>query len=294
MAESLDPLAAAFVADHPHEAVAVLAMHSPTVLAEVLHDTLQETDFRGLGVTLCALPPAIAADVLSAWPVIGLAKALAALNDDELAGLLGIPGAVTRKRIIDALPARRAMVLRRLLAYPPGSVGQCMQSRALTLISGTTVKAAQQMLKQDSLPLSESAFVLDAQRRVLGVVPLPALSGAAESEQIDPLMQAAPLSLKAAQSVFAVRELSVWNSHPRLPVVNAQGRFIGVLTHAAALAPGMLDDAPGRIQQDPGEELIGGLLQVAEALWIPLARLFAAAAGGTRHHHEREHDDGRS
>ncbi|MCB1734065.1 MAG: hypothetical protein H6981_05920 [Gammaproteobacteria bacterium] len=294
MAFGLNPLAVAFVTDHPHEAAAVLALHPPATLAETLHDTLAAKDFRGLGVTLCALPPAIASDVLVAWPTPSLGKALAALNDDELAGLLGIPGAATRKRLLDALPKRRAVLLRRLLAYPPGSIGQAMQSRALTLISGTTVKDAQQLFKQESLPLSESAFVLDAGRRVLGIVPLPALAGAPETEEIDRLMQPSPVHLKALQGVYSVRELSAWNTHPRLPVLNAQGRFVGVLTHAAALGQVMQDEAGARVNQDPSAELIGGLLQVAEALWIPLARLFAAAAGDTRHRQEREHDDGRA
>ncbi|MCP5141192.1 MAG: hypothetical protein H6980_02425 [Gammaproteobacteria bacterium] len=283
----LDPLALTFLRRFPDDASVILAGQPVATLLAVLDQGLADDPPEKLAGVLNALQPGQAADVVAAWPMERIGRIHEALDDQSLGEIFGLLSAVTAKRLLEALPRRRAVAVRRFLGHPTGSVGRHMQGRALTLPDRMDVSEARAQLRLAGPAPGEVAFLLDAQRRVSGYVRLAELAGAEPETPLVALSRALPARLKTGQTLHAVRELPAWRELSQLPVLTPQGRFAGVLSQAALLGP-LLADREGEAGMEAGAradtagELLRGLLLIAETVWIPLARLFAAAAGDQR------------
>jgi len=228
-----------------------------------------------IGEALVALPAPLGADSLALLPADIAGAVVRSLSVSEIAEIVTPLSAVTSRRLLSALGPVDLAAVRRLLSYAPDSVGKHMRTRTATLPEGIKVAAARAMLPSGRKDAPAVVFILDSQRRVRGIVSLHEIAAASDETDLDALMRPAPAALKANQRLDEVRKLPFWREHHYLPVVGPQSRFLGVLERADVLEA--LVDVESA-EHESASEPMDVLLAIAEAVWIPLVRLFGTAA----------------
>ncbi len=204
----------------PDEAVALLL---PMPLNVVL-PVWQALTPDAAAATLQAVPPEIARQWLGEAEPAVAAAALAQFGDSERAALLAL------------LDAQVAKEMRDLLAYPDDAAGRLMDPNVNPLRADLTVGEALLRLKMIRRRGLRELFVVDDEGRLTGRVEIQDLA------TTDPSL---PLREITRRLIAAVKDLdpreefvSVLQQQPitELPVVNVDGRFVGVIRQAALVA----------------------------------------------------------
>jgi magnesium transporter len=229
--------------------------------AEVVRTLLRDGHPADLAEALAALGPGPAEQLLGRMPADARAEifgyfepemqlALAArLDGSALADLLAHMDADERADAYARLPTeRQAEVLpalteaeradvRRLAAYPEGSVGAVMTSEVATLEPALTVAEAMGRLRREA-PNKETiydAYVLDQARRLLGTVSLRDLIMAEPEARIETIMRKDPVSVRAdAPREEAARLIRDYDLRA-LPVINGGDQLAGIVTYDDAM-----------------------------------------------------------
>ncbi len=192
---------AAFVAAEDEADVAeVIARMQPSRAAAILE----------------SLAPAKAAAVLHHAPAHVRAVVMRALTP------------VRQQAILRAAPRRQAAALSRFLSYDPGSVGAWMDAPSATFAPDGTVGDCLRQLRGLGGRLDSSIFVVDAERRLLGVVELGGLLIAADDETLGDIMRRSVPTIAPQASLGSVVSLEAWDSALALPVVERR-RLVGSL-----------------------------------------------------------------
>lgn len=177
--------------------------------------------------------PAAVAELLAAHGA-ALLEAIPLADPGRVALALRLMARTPRDALLGALPRRVADELREMMSYPSESAGALMDTRVAALRGTETVGDALRVLRARPDVDVAALYIVD-QRGVLDAeVPTVALATASD---------ATPLALIArdARSVdaFAGREeivaLFEGSRLPAVPVIDARGRLIGVIRHAAIL-----------------------------------------------------------
>ncbi|MBA0049824.1 magnesium transporter [Streptomyces sp. AJS327] len=156
--------------------------------------------------------------------------------DDRVRMLREAPAKVVR-RVLEGLSARERRVTAALLGYPERSVGRWMTPELVPLHEGQTVQQALQRVRARGAE-AETVYtlpVVDAGRRLTGVVGLRELVLSEPDRPVSELADSeAPYAVAAEPAEDAarlMRETNVLN----LPVVDSEGRLVGLLTSDDAL-----------------------------------------------------------
>ncbi len=270
-------LSLVFLETNPASASQVLEELAPEEVAgfaeAIPHDTMaavvghMETGNAVRILVACA--PTTAAEVL-----------IRTLPHVRTAILRGLPGA-TNDQVLAALPSREAAVLRRYLAYDPGSVGAWMSAPKTTIRYASTVgKSLQRLRRLRGMP-GARLFVTDADRTLVGAVDVDALVVADDSQQISELMRAGVDTLSPNAPLAATIKLDDWDRTLIMPVTDRSDRLLGILTFDA-LREGLLAERDDSGGQQP--QVSAMVLHVGEALLISAAGLTrtAIAPSGAR------------
>jgi magnesium transporter len=221
-----------YLLDYPHEAARHLETLPPeeiraVLLAQPPHAVVgawQRLAPDVAAATLDGLPDAMARHLLSEAEPAAAAGALAQLEQSPADALLGL------------LPRQVATELRALLAYPENSAGRLMDPRINPLRQGLSVHDALQRLRRLRRSGLRELFVVDDDGRLSGRVEIQDLATADPASPLRditrPLLAAAG-HLDPREDVVAALE---HQAITELPVVDADGRFVGVIRHAALLA----------------------------------------------------------
>jgi magnesium transporter len=197
------------------------------------------------------LPANVAADTLEEMPLERLAQIFEELEDDRALAVLGLmaPDVAAdllgrleldmARELLDRLPASQAERLIELLRYPANSVGGAMTNDIVRVPAGLTVGQARPALREQ-LKAPDFAYFLyvvddDAQRRLQGVLSLRQLITADDECVIGDLMNRHPLTLKPLEAAAPAAHRVLESGLAALPVVDSQGRVLGVLTVDAAV-----------------------------------------------------------
>lgn len=133
-----------------------------------------------------------------------------------------------QQAVLRAAPRRQAAALSRYLTYDPGTVGAWMDAPGAIFAPGTTVAACLEQLRGLGNRLGSSAFVVDAERHLLGTVELNQLLAAEDEETLGDIMQRDVTSIVPQASLASVVALEAWDSTLALPVVERR-RLVGSL-----------------------------------------------------------------
>jgi magnesium transporter len=182
-------------------------------------------------------------------PRAELARIVTAMSHDERADLWKRLDPAARDALMPALAQAEREDIRRLAAYDEGTAGALMTSDYATLTADESVREAIEHLRKEA-PDAETiyaAYVVDAERRLEGVVSLRDLILADPDARIGDLMQRNPASARVDDSKETVAEKIATYDVLALPVVTDGNRLVGIVT---------VDDALDIAQGDRGRRLV--------------------------------------
>ena len=302
-----------------------MAIDVQNLLAPDLREMLQANDTEGLKEFCEALHPATVADILQtlqparAWEVLShtsaqrqaeifqylpeayqqrmieaasrerLAAIIEAMDPDDRVDLLKSIGEELQEAILPLVARAEREDIRKLLQYPEESVGAVMTTDYVALPEGTTVGAALERLRLLA-PDRETiyyVYVVDRDRQLVGVVSLRQLIMARPQTKLRDIMNRDLISVRVDEDKEAAARTLARYDFIALPVVDADGRLVGIITH---------DDVMDVLVEAATEDVhrLGGVEPLAESYmqsrittvaWkrgVWLAILFVAELG-TRH-----------
>ncbi len=218
---------------HPADAAAVfegLTDEHRSRFAEFLR-----SDALKLIVTF--LPPVEAADLLGNLPQSDNQEVLNQLPDDVLVDVLQEMEGADRQRHFLLLSDEKKALARKLLAFPEDSAGGRMTTAMATLQEDMTIREAIDKLgaKREETEILARIYVVDNEGRILGKVRLRDLTFNPRSMLVSDIMDDERLAITAnADQEEAVHMMSKYDMLA-LPVLNDEGKLLGVITHDDAL-----------------------------------------------------------
>ncbi len=177
--------------------------------------------------------------ILSVLDPVVAARLLASLRSDDRTDLLAeVVDEESRAAIQAALPAEAQASTARLLEYDPDTAGGLMETEYLSFPAETTVTQAIANLRANQERYAaigvQYVYVLDAKRRLLGVVPIRDLMLGSEGATVGSLIRRKPAIIL---DTAGMRELALaFDEYPfvGLPVVDQSGAMLGVVSRADA------------------------------------------------------------
>lgn len=208
---------------------------------------LEDLPIRDIVEVLTSLP---VDDTLRVWerfsPEIG--KQVLRGLDDNLAVMILDRLDTTRSALLlrgmererlDALMARLAPAvaedLQKVLAYPPDSAGALMDSRIFYFSPEMTVADALGKLRLQRQRAFRLVFIVDDERRLLGMVDIQDLALAESSTRLIKLMRKIPAVVSELATQEEIVEILDRYSLTDLPVVDFDQRFIGIVRYHALM-----------------------------------------------------------
>ncbi|TVR99768.1 MAG: magnesium transporter [Rhodospirillales bacterium] len=176
-----------------------------------------------------------------------LAAIVTAMNADERADLYNKLTEAQREALMPGLAQAEREDIRRLASYPKDTAGSIMTSDYATLPAEISVGEALHRLRREA-PDKETiyrAYVVDDERRLIGSVRLQELILAEPATPIDRVMERNVLAVKVDEDQEVVARKVARYDMLALPVVDADDRIIGIVTH---------DDAMDVLQEEATED----------------------------------------
>lgn len=180
-------------------------------------------------------------------PRANLVRLVTEMNADERADLFNALPEDQRQALLPALAQAEREDLRRLTAYKEGTAGAIMTSDYAVLGAGLTAAEAIEKLRREA-PDKETiyrAYVIDDDRRLLGSLRLQSLILAPAEMTVGAIMETNTLAVAVDEDQEAVASKIARYDILALPVVDAEGRLVGIVTH---------DDALDVIQEEATED----------------------------------------
>lgn len=219
---------------------AMLRDHHPADVADVidrLPDDERLTTFR-------QLPPELAAGVLSETGLDATRRLLDGLSRaevqqifrrmsyDDIVEILGEDAPSMQEDILTALSATTAQQVRALLSYPPRSAGRLLVDRYVRAGPELTVAETFVLLRRVAAAVESvhDIFIVDAEGRLQGVVPIAVLLAAPPEQRIIELADREPVTVQPETDQEEVARLVSQYDLLTLPVIDAADRMLGVIT----------------------------------------------------------------
>lgn len=169
---------------------------------------------------LARLPESLARNLLGTLTPIEAVRFLGALDIDD------------RQRLLATLDAELQATLRELMSYPEDSAGRLMDTRVRTFRLETTVGEALEVLRQSNGRSPRLLFLTDRENHLRGQVPIQNVAMAAPEARLRELAQAVPAAVRAMDAREEVVETFERHHQTDLPVVDLDGRLMGLIQHA--------------------------------------------------------------
>ncbi len=276
-----------------------LAKRHPAEVAELLHrlpekeavallrelykvraaaDSLEEMDPDEAAELLEGLPQREATAILSRMEPDDAVDVLEELPRDEVEEILVHLGTLDREK---------AEVLRRLLSYPPDTAGGLMSPEYVALPADITAHEAIERLRKaaEEAETVYYVYVVDEGGRLLGVLSLRDLVFARPDTPIREIMRPEVVTLSPEMSADEVAQAFDKYGYLALPVVDEEGRLLGIVTVDDILDTVILRDTEDmyKMANVPREERVDtpwheSLRLRLPWLYINLATAFLAAS----------------
>ncbi|MCE7032698.1 magnesium transporter [Lysobacter sp. GX 14042] len=227
-ADDLDALRAALPDVLAVDLADILSRLPPLAMATVL--PLIPGEERAL--VFGYLPLELQTSLVAKMPRAKVVELLDLMSADERVDLYNTLPPDRRERVLPALAHAEREDIRRLASYPPGSVGSIMTSEYAVLTAELNAGEAIAELRRVA-PDAETiynAYVVDPQRRLIGVVSLRRLILAEPDTPLAEVMAPNPITVQVdAERREAARRIARYDFIV-LPVVDHDGRIVGIVT----------------------------------------------------------------
>ncbi|GAB4128007.1 magnesium transporter [Thermopirellula anaerolimosa] len=225
IAEFISPLA-------PEEIWKILSLADPEIRPEIF----------------AHLDPEVQMKVTDVIPRQELASLITDLPPDDRVDLIKRMPEERREMLMRLLAHAEREDIRRLSSYEEGTAGAVMTSDYAALPPNITVAEAIQKLRLEA-PDKETiyyAYVVDANRRLLGFVSLKDLILALSHQTVSDIMHRDAIFCRVTDDQEEAARIIQKYDLLALPVVNEQGQLVGIITH---------DDAMDIITQEQTEDI---------------------------------------
>lgn len=228
-AQDFDPVRERFELLHPADIAAMI----------------NELDAREGWIALELLPLARKADTFgyldhdfqvelaTVAPRAKLAAIVVQMNADERADLYNELSDDQREALMPALVQAEREDIRKLAAYEEGTAGAIMTSDYATLTADLTATQALTKLRREA-PDKETiyrAYVVDEDRKLIGSVRLQDIITAPARAKVGGIMETNTLAVAVGDDQEEVARKIARYDMLALPVVDADGRIVGIVTH---------------------------------------------------------------
>ena len=206
-------------------------------------DVLLELGVMERQVLVMQLPPRLAAHALLEMPrdaraerilaALGTERAVrlvAELEDDDAAALLGRLSPDERRALLDRLADPAA--LNELLAHGARSAGGLMTSRLVTVSELDPIGLAVEAVRRQAAVIGDltEIFVVDAERRLRGVLSLQQLLRASPAQLVRDVMSRTTVHVGPDEDHQLVARVIARYNLSSVPVVDRAGRLLGRVT----------------------------------------------------------------
>ncbi|MEX0805059.1 MAG: magnesium transporter [Candidatus Binatia bacterium] len=181
-----------------------------------------------------------------------------------------------REDLVSSIDEPLKSEVKGLLAYAEDQAGGLMSPRYARLRPSMTVEEAFSYLRRDARDREKNvyyAFVVDPQERLLGVVSFRDLFSARGDQSIQDVMRRNVVTARDDLDQEALSDLFARHNLMMIPIVDAQSRIKGVVTH---------DDIIDVLREEATEDIhkIGGMEALdAPYLQIPLSQMIKKRGG---------------
>ena len=217
-----------------------LSMLNEVDIAEYMEDL----DNEKMLMVFRLLPKDIAADVFAYMDADQRQRVIEAMDDNEAVRLVDdmfiddavdfleeLPAGVV-KRVLKGCDAQKRALINQFLRYPENSAGSIMTIEYMELHVGTTVGEAMAEIRRTGLDKETiyTLYVLDAQRKLLGTVPLRKLLLAQDDVKVETLMNQQFVCVHTTDDQEMVADTVRKYDLISIPVVDHEERMIGIIT----------------------------------------------------------------
>ena len=152
------------------------------------------------------------------------------------------------KKVLRNTDAGTRQLINRFLNYPENSAGSLMTIEFVRLRANMTVTKALSEIKRVGMDKETiyTCYVTDAQRKLLGVIPLRTLICAEDDSLVGDLMEDDVISVHTLDDQEEVANIFKKYNWMALPVTDTEGRLVGIIT---------VDDIVDVIEQETTEDM---------------------------------------
>ena len=275
-----DRLGLEFLRTHPEDAARVLERFDPAEAA----------------AQLAAVPALVAATAVEHMVLSSAVAVIAALEPERAAALLAetsidqsaallrrVPPPVA-ERIIERAPRNVVTAaLRMLVEFPEGTAGALIDPTILSLPVDLTCAEALERVRREPRHAIYYVYVVDRERRLVGVLNLRELMLADGSRPLAGAMHSTVSRLRANAAEDEILAHPGWREYHALPVVDADGHLLGAIRYET-----LRRLESGRTSASAPNPLLATAMSLGELYWFSLRTVLgemadaAAARYGSR------------
>jgi magnesium transporter len=220
-------MARSFLRLHPSGAARILETLPAAEIARIL----EREEIRLAAALFEGVLPEVGAEVLQQLRPERAGDILSSLDPARAAFVLSRLDAEAQQRFLALVDRGLAKELRTLMSYPPATAGSLMDPRVLAVRPHFTVEQALGYVRAAGRKRVHDLYVVDDEGRLSAAVALQDLALAAPDDRLEEFVRLAPASVDAMATREEVVDLMTQQRLPSLPVVDAEGRLIGVIRY---------------------------------------------------------------
>jgi magnesium transporter len=269
-----------FIDAHSHDAARAIERLAASDAAALLAVLPRPTAARALDAML----PPLGAGCLALLDPHVAAAILVELRAGPAASLLRYLGDTARAAVLDRMPADEARTLRTVLTHPPGSAGAVMDSRVFAARESQRIAAVLAALRRLPGRTHDDIFVVDDERRLIGVVRLRDLVAARPAEAVSAVMNRSVSRVPIAATRAAILNHPGWRRCHVLPVVDDGSVLVGAIAHETMRALSEED----ALSRPAGLDAAATVFALGELYWLGLSGVLDGVVSAVRGTASRE------
>lgn len=195
---------------------------------------IKKLSWTDASCVLAEMDSSDSAEILSEMKDYRAVKILEQLEPDDAVDLLLNADIRDRERLLNKLPGEFAKTIRNLMRYDPDTAGGVMTPYVTTLYADMTVDQAIQFIRYEKNETEniDILYVIDHHRRLLGETSVRHLIWSKSFQTISQIMSDDMLGVCSPTQTKKEISMVMTETHRQtLPVVDAQGRLLGIITH---------------------------------------------------------------